>query len=136
MYIYFQRPLMLHGHDRSITQIRYEGFKANGLKLLTLSLLLTDLSLSPFPSLSLSFSPYPRFHSLIPSLSLSLPPLPPLSPSRSYPLSPSPLPLSPRYNLEGDLLFSVAKDSKPTVWYSSNGERLGHSMVTMELSGV
>ncbi|CAI8038839.1 Eukaryotic translation initiation factor 3 subunit I [Geodia barretti] len=30
-----------------------------------------------------------------------------------------------RYNLEGDLLFSVAKDSKPTVWYSSNGERLG-----------
>jgi translation initiation factor 3 subunit I len=34
-------------------------------------------------------------------------------------------PLSIRYNLEGDLLFSVAKDSKPTVWYSSNGERLG-----------
>ena len=33
--------------------------------------------------------------------------------------------LSIRYNLEGDLLFSVAKDSKPTVWYSSNGERLG-----------
>ena len=30
-----------------------------------------------------------------------------------------------RYNLEGDLLFSVAKDSKPTVWYSNNGERLG-----------
>ena len=30
-----------------------------------------------------------------------------------------------RYNLEGDLLFSVAKDSKPAVWYSSNGESLG-----------
>ena len=43
-------------------------------------------------------------------LSLSLPSLPTLS---------------IRYNLEGDLLFSVAKDSKPTVWYSSNGERLG-----------
>ena len=30
-----------------------------------------------------------------------------------------------RYNLEGDLLFSVSKDTKPTVWYSANGERLG-----------
>ena len=30
-----------------------------------------------------------------------------------------------RYNREGDLLFSTAKDNKPTVWYSLNGERLG-----------
>ena len=30
-----------------------------------------------------------------------------------------------RYNYEGDLLFSVAKDQTPTVWYSDNGERLG-----------
>ena len=29
------------------------------------------------------------------------------------------------YNSAGDLLFSVAKDNKPTVWYSANGERLG-----------
>ena len=29
------------------------------------------------------------------------------------------------YNSTGDLLFSVAKDNKPTVWYSANGERLG-----------
>ncbi len=30
-----------------------------------------------------------------------------------------------RYNVDGDLLFSVAKDNKPSVWYSHNGERLG-----------
>ncbi|XP_062506732.1 eukaryotic translation initiation factor 3 subunit I-like [Corticium candelabrum] len=30
-----------------------------------------------------------------------------------------------KYNRDGDLLFSVAKDSTPTVWYSLNGERLG-----------
>lgn len=30
-----------------------------------------------------------------------------------------------KYNREGDLLFSVAKDSKPNVWWSLNGERLG-----------
>ena len=30
-----------------------------------------------------------------------------------------------RYNSQGDLLFSVAKDNKPTVWFSANGERLG-----------
>ena len=30
-----------------------------------------------------------------------------------------------RYNRDGDLLFSVAKDHKPTVWFSFNGERLG-----------
>jgi len=30
-----------------------------------------------------------------------------------------------RYNLEGDLLFSCAKDPQPNVWYSINGERLG-----------
>lgn len=29
------------------------------------------------------------------------------------------------YNREGDLLFSCAKDPKPNVWYSLNGERLG-----------
>ncbi|XP_022089674.1 eukaryotic translation initiation factor 3 subunit I-like [Acanthaster planci] len=30
-----------------------------------------------------------------------------------------------RYNPEGDLLFSCAKDIHPTVWFSLNGERLG-----------
>ena len=30
-----------------------------------------------------------------------------------------------RYNREGDLLFSSAKDQHPNVWYSINGERLG-----------
>lgn len=30
-----------------------------------------------------------------------------------------------KYNLEGDLLFSCAKDVTPNVWYSINGERLG-----------
>lgn len=30
-----------------------------------------------------------------------------------------------RYNREGDLLFSCAKDATPNVWYSLNGERLG-----------
>lgn len=30
-----------------------------------------------------------------------------------------------KYNRDGDLLFSVAKDHIPTVWFSSNGERLG-----------
>lgn len=30
-----------------------------------------------------------------------------------------------KYNRDGDLLFSVAKDNKPTVWFSANGERLG-----------
>lgn len=30
-----------------------------------------------------------------------------------------------KYNKEGDLLFSSAKDNRPTVWYSVNGERLG-----------
>lgn len=30
-----------------------------------------------------------------------------------------------RYNREGDLIFSAAKDSQPNVWYSLNGERLG-----------
>jgi len=28
-------------------------------------------------------------------------------------------------NLEGDLLFSCAKDPQPNVWYTINGERLG-----------
>eukprot|EP00043_Microstomoeca_roanoka_P004618 m.50775 g.50775 ORF g.50775 m.50775 type:complete len:337 (+) comp12573_c1_seq2:289-1299(+) len=30
-----------------------------------------------------------------------------------------------RYNREGDLLFTVAKDRVASVWYSHNGERLG-----------
>ena len=30
-----------------------------------------------------------------------------------------------KYNREGDLLFSSAKDATPNVWYSVNGERLG-----------
>ena len=30
-----------------------------------------------------------------------------------------------RYNKEGDLLFSCAKDGTPCAWYSDNGERLG-----------
>lgn len=30
-----------------------------------------------------------------------------------------------KYNQEGDLLFLVAKDSTASVWFSSNGERLG-----------
>ncbi|EDO47524.1 predicted protein [Nematostella vectensis] len=30
-----------------------------------------------------------------------------------------------KYNRMGDLLFSAAKDTRPTVWYSLNGERLG-----------
>lgn len=30
-----------------------------------------------------------------------------------------------KYNREGDLLFSAAKDKAPNVWFSLNGERLG-----------
>jgi len=30
-----------------------------------------------------------------------------------------------KYNREGDLLFSCAKDTVPNVWYTVNGERLG-----------
>ncbi|CAI9089258.1 OLC1v1023799C1 [Oldenlandia corymbosa var. corymbosa] len=30
-----------------------------------------------------------------------------------------------KYNTEGDLLFSCAKDNNPTVWFADNGERLG-----------
>jgi translation initiation factor 3 subunit I len=30
-----------------------------------------------------------------------------------------------KYNRDGDLLFSSAKDNRPTVWYTINGERLG-----------
>lgn len=30
-----------------------------------------------------------------------------------------------KFNREGDLIFSVAKDSSASIWYSSNGERLG-----------
>lgn len=30
-----------------------------------------------------------------------------------------------KFNKEGDLIFSVAKDSSASIWYSSNGERLG-----------
>ena len=30
-----------------------------------------------------------------------------------------------KYNREGDLLLSCAKDHQPNIWYSVNGERLG-----------
>lgn len=30
-----------------------------------------------------------------------------------------------KYNREGDLLFSCAKDHHPSVWYSETGERIG-----------
>jgi len=30
-----------------------------------------------------------------------------------------------KYNADGDLLFTASKDSKPTVWYTDTGERLG-----------
>lgn len=30
-----------------------------------------------------------------------------------------------KFNREGDILFSVAKDSSASIWYASNGERLG-----------
>ena len=30
-----------------------------------------------------------------------------------------------KYNREGDLLFTAAKDKLPNVWFSINGERLG-----------
>jgi len=30
-----------------------------------------------------------------------------------------------KYNREGDLLFTAAKDNQPSVWYADNGERLG-----------
>lgn len=33
-----------------------------------------------------------------------------------------------KYNREGDLLFSSAKDNAPNVWFALNGERLGSYM--------
>ena len=30
-----------------------------------------------------------------------------------------------KYNADGDLILTAAKDSRPTVWYSDTGERLG-----------
>lgn len=30
-----------------------------------------------------------------------------------------------KFNAEGDLLFSCAKDNHPTLWYSGDGERIG-----------
>ncbi|QOU20221.1 hypothetical protein BRETT_004874 [Brettanomyces bruxellensis] len=30
-----------------------------------------------------------------------------------------------KFNVEGDILFSVSKDQEASVWYSSNGERIG-----------
>jgi translation initiation factor 3 subunit I len=30
-----------------------------------------------------------------------------------------------KYNQEGDLLFTCAKDKSPCVWWSDNGERIG-----------
>ena len=43
-----------------------------------------------------------------------------------------------KYNRDGDLLFSSAKDHRPTVWFSINGERLGtyngHQGMTLSVS--
>ena len=36
-----------------------------------------------------------------------------------------------RYNREGDLLFSSAKDMYPNVWYAINGERLGEKLIQL-----
>ena len=30
-----------------------------------------------------------------------------------------------KYNREGDLLFTAAKDHRPCMWYADNGERIG-----------
>ena len=30
-----------------------------------------------------------------------------------------------KYNREGDLLFTAAKDHRPCLWYADNGERIG-----------
>ena len=30
-----------------------------------------------------------------------------------------------KYNREGDLLFTAAKDHRPCIWYADNGERIG-----------
>jgi len=30
-----------------------------------------------------------------------------------------------KYNADGDLIFTAAKDANPAVWYSDTGERLG-----------
>ena len=30
-----------------------------------------------------------------------------------------------KYNREGDLLFTAAKDYRPCMWYADNGERIG-----------
>ena len=81
-------------------------------KSLVCNLLTVAITTSPIP-------PPPPPPSISP-----IPPSPPLL-HLSHSSLPSLLHLPLRYNLEGDLLFSVAKDSKPTVWYSSNGERLG-----------
>ena len=36
-----------------------------------------------------------------------------------------------RFNREGDLIFSAAKDSCPVVWYSSTGQRIGNYDATI-----
>lgn len=33
-----------------------------------------------------------------------------------------------KYNRESDLLFTCSKDSKPNVWFASNGDRLGNTV--------
>ncbi|KAF6030184.1 EIF3I [Bugula neritina] len=40
-----------------------------------------------------------------------------------------------KYNREGDLLFSAAKDHTPNVWFSINGERLGDTTKFLSGSG-
>lgn len=41
-----------------------------------------------------------------------------------------------KYNRDGDLLFTAAKDASPCVWYSENGERLGTYSVRKIISNV
>ena len=36
-----------------------------------------------------------------------------------------------RFNREGDLLFSAAKNKMPCVWYQENGERIGELIVVI-----
>ena len=46
------------------------------------------------------------------------------APALAHPASPSPLTFV-KYNLEGDLLVTCAKDHTPNLWYSDDGERIG-----------
>lgn len=74
------RPILLSGHERALTQVRYvfSQLREHAAALLSK----TRLTLS-------AFSPHPR------------------------------------YNADGDLIFSVAKDQVICGWFSHNGERMG-----------